>query len=93
MKVEPTKGSDTTSNSVSNIGSTNINLNVSGTIKLEGGGKSVDFDLSKLINTPEFKDKLTEIITSRINQTSNGGKTNMESARNNMASQYNKSGK
>lgn len=93
MKVEPTKGSDTTSNAISTVGSTSINLNVSGTIKLEGGGKSVDFDLSKLIDTPEFKRQLADIVTRRINEDSNSGKRNMESERNNMASQYNKSGK
>ena len=93
MKVEPTKGSDTASNPPSTVGSTSINLNVSGTIKLEGGGKSVDFDISKLIDTPEFKRQLADIVTRRINENSNSGKRNMESERNNMSSQYNKSGK
>lgn len=91
-KVAPTaageKGQTPTS-----IGKTDINLNVSGTIKLEGGGKSVDFDLAKLIDTPEFKRQLADIVTRRINENSNNGKRNMESERNNMASQYNKSGK
>jgi hypothetical protein len=74
------------------IGKTDINLNVSGTIKLDGGGKVADLDISKLLDTPEFKRQLADIITRRINENSNSGKRNMESERNNMASQYNKSG-
>lgn len=93
MKVKPTKDSDTEVGRPSSVGKTDINLNVSGTIKLEGGGKSVDFDLAKLIDTPEFKRQLADIVTRRINESSNSGKRNMESERNNMASQYNKSGK
>jgi len=93
MKVNPTKDSDTGVGRPSSVGKTDINLNVSGTIKLEGGGKSVDFDLAKLIDTPEFKRQLADIVTRRINESSNSGKRNMESERNNMASQYNKSGK
>ena len=79
-------------NAIQPIGKTDINLNVSGTIKLDGGGKMADLDVSKLLDTPEFKRQLADIITRRINENSNGGKRNMESERNNMASQYNKSG-
>jgi hypothetical protein len=78
MKVAPSKDSDTASKTVSSIGKTNINLNISGTIKLEGGGKSVDFDLSKLIETPEFKRKLTEIIQQEANVKVNAGKVRNE---------------
>ena len=91
-KVSPSKNEEKVTQA-SSIGKTDINLNVSGTIKLEGGGKSVDFDLAKLIDTPEFKRQLADIVTRRINESSNSGKRNMESERNNMASQYNKSGK
>jgi hypothetical protein len=91
-KVIPTIG-DNKKLSASSIGKTDINLNVSGTIKLEGGGKSIDFDLAKLLDTPEFKRQLADIVTKRINENSNNGKRNMESERNNMASQYNRSGK
>jgi hypothetical protein len=93
MKVIPSKESTTDSSNALNVGKTDINLNVSGTIKLEGGGKSVDLDLAKLLDTPEFKRQITDIITRRINENSNSGKRNMESERNNMASQYNRSGK
>lgn len=92
LKVAPSKDSDIGLSKQTSIGKTDINLNVSGTIKLEGGGKSVDFDLAKLIDTPEFKRQLADIVTRRINENSNSGKRNMESERNNMASQYNKSG-
>ena len=92
LKVAPSKF-ESPSASVRGIGKTDINLNVSGTIKLEGNGKSVDFDLGKLLDTPEFKRQLTDIVTRRLNEISNSGKRNMESERNNMASQYNKSGK
>ena len=78
---------------VSNVfGKGGLNLNVGGSIKLEGNGKSVDFDISKLLENQEFKRKLTELILDRTNEISNGGKKNMESARNNTANQYNKTG-
>lgn len=93
MKVEPSKGSESSVNKPIKLDKTTINLNVSGTIKLEGGGKGADLDISKLLDTPEFKRQLTDIITKRVNENSNSGKRNMESERNNMASQYNKSGK
>ena len=93
MKVEPSKGSESSVNKPIKLDKTTINLNVSGTIKLEGGGKGADLDISKLLDTPEFKRQLTDIITKRVNENSNNGKRNMESERNNMASQYNKSGK
>ena len=93
MKVSPTKESDTMASKPMSIGKTDINLNVSGTIKLDGGGLSTNLDISKLINTPEFKRQIADIITRRINESSNSGKRNMESERNNMAEQYNRSGK
>ena len=91
MKVKPTAGSEASTQPTS-IGKSDINLNVSGTIKLEGGGKSVDFDLGKLLDTPEFKRQLADIVTRRLNESSNSGKRNMESERINMSKQYNRSG-
>ena len=73
-------------------GKTDVNLHVSGTIKLEGGNKSAEIDISKLIETPEFKRKLTDMLTKSLNENSNAGKRNMESERNNMAKQYNRTG-
>ena len=92
LKVLPPVALASAATKAIGIGKTNINLNVSGTIKLEGGGKSVDFDISKIIETPEFKRQLTDMITRSINENSNSGKRNMESERNNMARQYNRTG-
>ena len=92
MKVLPSVGASSTVAKSIGIGKTDINLNVNGTIKLEGGGKSVDLDIANLINTPEFKRQLADILTKTLNENSNGGKRNMESERLNMANQYNKTG-
>jgi hypothetical protein len=73
---------------------TDINLNINGSIKLESpGGKSADVDISKLLDNPDFKRQLSEIVINRLNEMSNAGKRNMESERNNMASQYDRAGK
>ena len=92
MKVLPPVALASAGAKAIGIGKTNINLNVSGTIRLEGGGKSADFDIAKLIDTPEFKRQLADMLTKTLNENSNGGKRNMESERNNMAKQYNRSG-
>lgn len=73
-------------------GKTDINLNVSGTIKLEGNGKTVDFDIAKLLDTPEFKRQLSDILIKTVNENSNSGKYNKESSRINMANQWNTNG-
>ena len=72
------------------LGKTDINLNISGTIKLEGGNKSADLDLSKLLDTPEFKRQIADIVSRRLNEVSNAGKARTENTRNNVASTYNK---
>ena len=72
-----------------NIGKTDINLNVSGTIKLEGNGKSAELDINKLLENPEFVRKLTDIINSRTNVSVNGGKQKAENSRNHIAEIYN----
>ena len=72
---------------------TNINLNVSGTIKLDAGDKFANLDISKLLESTEFKRQLLDVITKGLNENSNGGRRNLESERNNMASQYNRAGK
>lgn len=74
-------------------GVSDINLNVSGTIRLEGGGNSANLDINSLLNSPQFKRQITDLITNRLNESSNGGKKNLESYRNNMAGQYNKVGR
>ena len=76
MKVVPTR--ETTSAVSGNIGPSDINLKVSGTIKLEGNGKTADFDISKLLDTPEFKRQLAEIIKKETNIMVNAGKERKE---------------
>ena len=91
MKVKPSREGEKVV-APTTIGKTDINLNVSGTIKLEGAGKSVDFDINKLLETDEFKRKLPDIITKRLDENSNAGKRNMESEKLNMSNQYNRTG-
>jgi len=77
LKVSPNKEGE--NRQASNVPQkTDINLNVSGTIKLEGNGKSIDFDISKLLETPEFKRQLADIISKRVNEDANAGKTRKE---------------
>lgn len=61
-----------------NIGPQDINLNVSGTIKLDLGGKQTGIDAKKLLDSPQFKAQLTDIISRRLNDMGNGGKYNKE---------------
>ena len=91
-KVVPSL-SEKIDNKINNIGPTNINLNISGTIKLEGGGKTGSLDISKLLDNHDFKNQISQLVANRINEMSNAGKRNKESERNNMAAQYDKSGK
>lgn len=72
------------------LGKTDINLNISGTIKLEGGNKSANLDIAKLLDTPEFKRQIAEIVSRRLNEVSNAGKARTENTRNNVANTYNK---
>ena len=70
-------------------GKTDVNLHVSGTIKLEGSGKSVDFDISKLLDTPEFKRQITDIVTRTWNESSNGGKQGKETSQSKILGMFN----
>lgn len=78
LRVEPSKQGEAQTAPVK-LGKTDINLNVSGTIKLEGNGKSVDFDISKLLDTPDFKRQLAEIIQKEARSMNNAGKDKKES--------------
>ena len=75
---------------VTGTGKNDINLNISGTIKLEGGNKSANLDIAKLLDTPEFKRQIAEMVSRRLNEVSNAGKARTENTRNNVASTYNK---
>jgi hypothetical protein len=92
MKVLPPVALASAAAKTVGIGKSDINLHVSGTIKLEGNGKTVDFDIAKLLDTPEFKRQLSDILIKTVNENSNSGKYNKESSRINMAKQWNTSG-
>lgn len=73
----------------SDIGPQEINLNVSGSIKLDLGGKQTSLDINKLLDSPQFKAQLTNIISRRLNDLGNGGKYNKEGRASNTQSMYN----
>lgn len=92
MKVLPPVALASAAAKTIGIGKSDINLHVSGTIKLEGNGKSADIDIAKLLDTPEFKRQLTDMLTKSMNENSNAGKLNKEASWGNMANQWNKTG-
>lgn len=67
----PTKSSV---NGVKELTVKDININVSGTIKLDGGSSAKDIDINKLLNDSSFVSSLKEIIKSSINNDMNGGR-------------------
>lgn len=69
--------------------SSTISLNVSGTIKLDLGGRQADIDANKLLDSPEFRSQLTDMIARKLNESSNGAKFNKESHKINQSRQYN----
>lgn len=72
-----------------NIGPKDINLKVSGTIKLDLGGKQANIDADKLVNNPVFKEQLTRIISKQLNTMGNSGKYNKEGSVRNTQAMYN----
>lgn len=50
-----------------------INLNVSGTIKLDAGSTSADIDVKKLLNDRQFMDRLTAIISENFQRNATMG--------------------
>jgi hypothetical protein len=71
------------------LGKTDINLNISGTIKLEGGNKSANLDIAKLLDTPEFKRQIADIVSRRLNELGNAGGYRKENAQTNTSKMYN----
>lgn len=72
------------------IGPSSINLNVSGTIRLDLGGKQSNIDANKLLNSSTFKDELARIISKQLNTMGNGGKYNKEGSVVNTQKVYNR---
>ena len=74
LSVKPTVGNDggeSQSMSPGKIEMSPIKLDVSGTIRLESGGKQVD--LQEIINNPVFLTELSQLISRRISDDINGG--------------------
>lgn len=72
------------------INPADINLNVNGTIRLDGGsGNQGSIDAASLLRNPEFVRQLKDVIVSELNRNSNAGRLNKDSERNNVARQYN----
>lgn len=67
---------------------TDINLNVNGTIRLDGGTNSANLDVGKLLNDPQFKRELLDMLRKEMSMVSNGGKRRQESEWYNMTSGY-----
>lgn len=72
------------------IGPTNISLNVSGTIRLDLGGRQANIDPRKLLDNSQFRSELTNIISRQLNTMGNGGKYNKEGSTINTMRMYNK---
>lgn len=70
LKVTPTSV-ETTNSTTTEVGVKPIKLDVSGTIKLAGGGKEVD--ITKIIETPEFLTQLAQLIENRLQDNIQGG--------------------
>lgn len=51
-----------------------FNINLSGTLKLDGGNNSKNVDINSLLNDHQFINSLKEIIKTSINQDMNGGR-------------------
>lgn len=58
----------------------NINLNVSGTIKLDLDGNSRNIDFNQLLNDATFKRELVNIVMSQMSKNANGGRVDNNNA-------------
>ena len=53
----------------------NVNINVGGTIRLDAGmGNAKDIDIEKLLDTPEGRDMILDIVYKGLNERGNGGR-------------------
>lgn len=51
---------------------TSVNVNVNGTLKLESSNNSLQIDLTQLLNNPQFKQQIVDMVAQGINERSNG---------------------
>lgn len=77
VKVE-NNGENSTQETVNNIDNTpsNIKLEISGTLKLEGNGVSKDLDVMSLFNDMKNKEALVNMIMTELNRRNTGGPIN-----------------
>ena len=59
-----------------------INLNISGTLKLTSDSKSVDIDIRKLLDNPQFKDSIVKMVKDGLDRNQGAGKINRNSTSN-----------
>ena len=67
-----------------------INVNISGTIRLEGANGGVGIDFNELMNNAEFRRQIVEMVKERLNTQGTGGKMNKESMSYNTSMMYNR---
>ena len=51
---------------------TSVNVNVNGTLKLESNNNSLQIDLAQLLNNPQFKQQIVDMVSQGLNERSNG---------------------
>lgn len=54
-----------------------ININVNGTLNLNGGGQSESIDIKKLLNNHEFVSKIKDIVLEGLQRSQDGGSRNL----------------
>ena len=69
-----TKNSETSNVNGNKISVNDFNINLSGTIKLDGGNNSKNVDVNALLNDFSFMNALKEMIKTSINNDMNGGR-------------------
>ena len=68
------KGNESSNINGSTITVKDFNINLSGTMKLDGGNNSKNVDMNALLNDYQFINNLKEMIKTSINQDMNGGR-------------------
>lgn len=73
MRIANTRGNSNNGNL--SLGNQSINLNVTGTIKLDaGGGNMANLDASKLLNDTRFISQIADLVADAANSRVNGGR-------------------
>lgn len=78
LKADPTKGGNINgvkvknSNNISTISVSDMKVNVSGQVKLVADNTQNNIDITKLINNPDFKREIIDVVTKAIHDTPSG---------------------